>query len=95
MRPRHAERQAARQAANAALCGLPLAGYPTVADVIPLLRPTRTHADLTLDLPHCDTTWTPRTCRGYDQRSPVDHRCWTWTGWPHICRCMRCGSTRG
>lgn len=26
---------------------------------------------------------------------PGAHICWTWTGWPHICRCLRCASQDG
>jgi hypothetical protein len=62
----------------------------SLADVIALHRPTRTPGVAGPDLPPCGRTWTPRTCRGFDQRSPIDHQCWTWSGWPHICRCLRC-----
>lgn len=67
---------------------------PGLVGVTSLPGPSRTPGDVALDLPPCGNTWTPRTCRGFDQRSPVDHQCWTWSGWPHICRCMRCGTTR-
>jgi hypothetical protein len=60
-----------------------------VADVIALPRPTRTDRDSELDLPPCDRQW-PGQCR---PDSPA-HRCWTWTGWPHVCRCTRCEVSR-
>jgi hypothetical protein len=58
-----------------------------VADLIRPLRvvatiPTRTPHDAELDLPPCRREWGP-------------HICWTWTGWPHICRCLHCTSLEG
>jgi hypothetical protein len=55
-----------------------------VADVITLPRPTRTDGDSDLDLPPCGNAWQPLCPHG------GPHACWTWRGWPHICRCLRC-----
>jgi hypothetical protein len=56
------------------------------------LRPTRTEADVKIDLPPCGQEWGPDCPRaGW---LPGPHRCWTWAGWPHICRCLRC-KTKG
>lgn len=57
-------------------------------DVIQLRGRNRSPADADLDLPACGAEWGPRGCpaSGRQQR----HACWTWTGWPHVCRCLRC-----
>jgi hypothetical protein len=60
-----------------------------VADVVTLPRPTRTAADAELALPPCRNAWGPLECP-HAGRRPGPHVCWTWTGWPHICRCLRC-----
>lgn len=54
-----------------------------MGDVIALPRP-RTPADTGVDLPPCVRAW-PGQCH-----AGTTHRCWTWSGWPHICRCTRC-----
>ena len=59
-----------------------------VADVIPLHRPTRTRDDVELDLPPCGNAWSLACTRAGGRTGP--HVCWTWSGWPHICRCLRC-----
>lgn len=54
-----------------------------------LRMPTRTGGDAELDLPPCDNAWGPYDCvPALGARRP--HACWTWTGWPHVCRCLRC-----
>lgn len=42
----------------------------------------------------CSAEWYPATCRGYDQRSPITHRCMDPRALPHVCRCARCGHDR-
>lgn len=60
-----------------------------MGDLITLPKPTRTEGDADLGLGPCGNAWGPIECphAGY---WPGPHVCWTWTGWPHICRCMRC-----
>jgi hypothetical protein len=53
-----------------------------------LRKPTRVPDDGQLDMPPCNATWGVG-CTTAGGR-PVRHRCWTWAGWPHICRCLRC-----
>jgi hypothetical protein len=59
-------------------------GDPMTATV--LRMPTRTAE---VDLPPCRTTW-GHGCPLADGKLGA-HTCWTWSGWPHPCRCMRCG----
>lgn len=54
-----------------------------MGDVIQLVKRTPTPSNP--DLPPCGNAWGPNDC---PEGGP--HLCWTWQGWPHICRCMRC-----
>jgi hypothetical protein len=56
-----------------------------VADVIAL--PTRTKGEV--DLPPCGNAWGPlEDPDAGGSKGP--HVCFTWSGWPHICRCTHC-----
>ncbi len=55
-----------------------------MADATVLRMPTRTAE---ADLPPCRNTWGDG-CGTDGKLGP--HQCWTWSGWAHTCRCMRC-----
>lgn len=48
-------------------------------------QPTPPHSRSAL--PPCSNEWGPACTPDAD--GPTTHRCWMWTGWPHICHCLR------
>ena len=60
-----------------------------MGDLLTLPRPNRTRDDDLLDMPACGIEWGTGDCTPVFGQ-PRRHACWTWTGWPHICRCTRC-----
>jgi hypothetical protein len=72
----------------------PVGADPTTradSNVVTFPKPTRTPAEP--DMPPCRNTWGPLDCHHAGRRRGP-HVCWTWRGWPHVCRCLHCSTSR-